>query len=152
MTTRQKFAGTAAALLLTLGGGGAVGLTLAPAAHAAASDCAGGANGFVDVSDNASGTVRASASRDGDTITLETISGRGFAKLAGRTVNGTESVWMDWTRDGGSTWLQCGPFTVDHGNGSSKTSASKAENSSSAWKFRACAYTADTAITCTNWW
>lgn len=151
MKMPQKFAGATAALLLTLGSA-VVGVALAPAAHAAASDCTGGANGFVDISDSTSGTVRESVTRDGDTITLETISGRGFAKLAGNTVNGVESVWMDWTQDGGSTWLQCGPFAVSHGNGSSKTSASKAESSSSAWKFRACAYTADTAITCTNWW
>lgn len=148
----RKFAGTAAALLLALTGPAAVGLVAAPAAHAAASDCAGGANGFVDVSDNASGTVRQSVNHDGDSISLQTTGNRGFAKIEGNTIDGVESVWMDWTRDGGSTWLQCGPFTVNHGSGSSKTSAAQSENSSSQWKFRACGYTADRAITCTDWW
>jgi hypothetical protein len=151
MKMRQKLSSAAAALLLSLAGS-VGGLVVAPAAHAAASDCANGANGFVDVSDNASGTVRESVVADADTISLQTIGNRGFAKIEGSTVNGTESVWMDWTRDGGSTWLQCGPFNVSHGNGSSKTSAAQSENSSSQWKFRACGYTADRAITCTNWW
>jgi hypothetical protein len=106
----------------------------------------------VDISDNASGTVRESVVHDGDTISLQTAGSRGFAKISGSTVNGVESVWMDWTRDGGSTWLQCGPFTVNKGNGSSKTSAAQSESSSNLWRFRACGYTADRAITCTNWW
>ncbi|MEU1626297.1 hypothetical protein ABZ746_13430 [Streptomyces sp. NPDC020096] len=152
MKAGQKIAGAASALVLSLGSVVGVGMAVAPAAHAAASDCEHGANGFVDISDNASGTVERSVSHDGDTISLQSAGGRGFAKIEGNTVNGTESVWMDWTQDGGQTWLQCGPFNVSHGNGSSKTSAAQRESSSNLWRFRACGYTADGAITCTDWW
>ncbi|MEZ0091969.1 hypothetical protein [Streptacidiphilus sp. EB129] len=151
MRMRQKFVGAAAALLLSLGSA-AFGMVAAPAAHAAASDCENGANGFVDISDNASGTVERSVTHDADTISLQSAGGRGFAKIEGNTINNVESVWMDWTQNGGSTWLQCGPFVVNHGNGTSKTSAAQLESSSSQWQFRACGYTADAVITCTAWW
>jgi hypothetical protein len=132
---------------------GAALLIAAPAGPAAASpsDCAGGANGFVDVSDSASGTVQRSASHDGDTISLQSAGGRGFAKIEGTTRSG-ESIWMDWTRDGGHTWLQCGPFAVDHGDNSSKTSAAQVTSSDPNYRFRACGLTLDQAITCTDWW
>ncbi|MFI9275672.1 hypothetical protein ACIGXM_33945 [Kitasatospora sp. NPDC052896] len=120
-------------------------------ATASASDCAGGANGFVDVPDNASGTVERSVTHDADTISLQLAGGRGFARIEGSTRSG-ESVWMDWTRDGGRTWLQCGPFAVDHGDNSSKTSPSKATSSDPNYRFRACGLTLDQAITCTDWW
>ncbi len=139
-----------ASAALALGAGLLIALPAAPAA-ASAADCAGGANGFADISDNASGTVQRSASRDGDTITLQSTGGRGFAKIEGTTRSG-ESVWMDWTRDGGRTWLQCGPFPVDKGDNSSKTSPSKATSSDPNYRFRACALTLDQAITCTDWW
>ncbi len=45
---------------------------------------------------------------------------------------------MDWTTNGGSSWLQCGPFTVGT-TGTSKTSAAKTTSTSSSYKFRACA-------------
>ncbi|MDH6128904.1 hypothetical protein [Kitasatospora sp. GP82] len=146
--TRAIGATTAA---LALGAGLLIVGPAAGPALASAADCSGGANGFVDVSDNASGTVQRSSFHDGDTISLQSAGGRGFAKLEGATTS-SESVWMDWTRDGGRTWLQCGPFQVDHGNGSSKTSAAKATSSDPNYRFRACALTADGVITCTNWW
>ncbi|GAA0664261.1 hypothetical protein GCM10010193_14500 [Kitasatospora atroaurantiaca] len=144
----RTLASTTAALAL-----GAGLLIVGPAgpAQASAADCSHGANGFVDISDNASGTVQRSVSHFGDTITLQSAGGHGFAKIEGATTS-SESVWMDWTQDGGRTWLQCGPFQVDKGNGSSKTSAAKATSSNSAYMFRACGYTQDGVITCTSWW
>ncbi|MGF1432077.1 hypothetical protein [Kitasatospora sp. LaBMicrA B282] len=147
MPTLRAAAITAA---LTLGAGLLVAAPAGPAA-ASAADCAGGANGFADVSDNASGSVQRSVSHQGDTISLQSAGGRGFAKIEGETRSG-ESVWMDWTQDGGHTWLQCGPFTVDHGDDSSKTSAAKATGSDPYYRFRACGLTLDQAISCTDWW
>ncbi|WP_035844596.1 hypothetical protein [Kitasatospora azatica] len=135
---------------LALGAGLLIAVPAGPAA-ASAADCAGGANGFHDISDTASGTVQRSAFHQGDTITVQSAGGSGFAKLEGQT-RGGESVWMDWTRDGGHTWLQCGPFGVDHGDNSSKTSAAKPTSSDPNYRFRACALTLDQAITCTDWW
>jgi hypothetical protein len=140
-----------AGLLIAGPAGPATAAPALPASPASASDCAGGANGFHDISDNASGTVERTVSHDGDTITVQAAGGSGFAKLEGATRSG-ESVWMDWTRDGGHTWLQCGPFQVDHGDNSSKTSAAKPTSSDPNYRFRACALTLDQAITCTDWW
>ncbi|WP_406446360.1 hypothetical protein OHB00_02840 [Streptomyces sp. NBC_00631] len=129
---------------------------------ASAAQCEGGANGFVDISDSLSGTIPGPAGsykRYGQTghvrITLEygTVSGaqRGWAKIDGGTFPG-DRVWMDRTQDGGSTWLQCGPFTVGS-NGASKTSAAKNTSGSSLWRFRACGdFTGESGYVCTNWW
>ncbi|WP_329571401.1 hypothetical protein [Kitasatospora sp. NBC_01266] len=150
MSKLPTFRGAAVAAALALGAGLLIAAPAGPAA-ASASDCAGGANGFVDISDNASGTVQRSISHEGDTITLQSTGGVGFAKMQGATRSG-ESIWMDWTRDGGHTWLQCGPFGIDHGDNSSKTSAGKATSSDPNYRFRACGQTLDQAISCTDWW
>jgi Cu/Ag efflux protein CusF len=151
---RRNLAATAAALAL------GVGLSIAgPAtsAHATAADCSGGANGFIDISDDASGSVVRSVDMGaGRAVTLQhgTIRGldRGWAKISGTTVNG-DLVWMDWTTNNGSTWLQCGPFAVNRGPGTSKTSAAKATSSSSSYRFRACGYLKNAGQTkCTSWW
>ncbi|MBV9688995.1 MAG: hypothetical protein JO202_04705 [Ktedonobacteraceae bacterium] len=139
----------------------------APSAHAAstpkahaiphtASDCEGGANGFVDISDSLSGTVQRSVDMGaGVTVTLESgqVKGaqRGWAKISGQTLQ-NDQVWMDWTTDGGSTWLQCGPFYVDH-DGYSKTSAAKNTSSDPNYQFRACGSLAGVGdVKCTSWW
>jgi hypothetical protein len=130
-------------------------VTPAGSAQALSSDCEGGRNGFVDIPDTLSGTVQ----RDlflglgAKELYLETgqVGGvqRGWAMLNGGPLAGTDLVWMDWTRDGGSTWLQCGPFSV--GDKPSKTSAAQATSSDPRWRFRACA-DAGTGIRCTDWW
>ncbi|MFE7973925.1 hypothetical protein [Streptomyces shenzhenensis] len=146
----------ATATALTLGSG----LSIAgPAtwASAAAADCQGGRNGFVDISDDASGTVVRSVDMGaGRSVTLHygSVTGaqRGWAKISGTTVNG-DLVWMDWTTDNGSTWLQCGPFAVDRGPGTSKTSAAKTTSTSANYRFRACGYLKNAGQTkCTSWW
>jgi hypothetical protein len=122
-----------------------------------ASDCEGGANGFVDISDSLSGTVQRSVGLGaGVTVTLQsgTVAGaqRGWAKISGATISG-DQVRMDWTVDGGAhVKVQCGPFTVS-GTNKTKTSAAKITSSSSTYQFRACGRLAGvSAFTCTGWW
>ncbi|MBV9021109.1 MAG: hypothetical protein JO125_06815 [Chloroflexi bacterium] len=118
-------------------------------------DCGGGVNGFEDISDNASGTVERSADLgNGVFITLEVsdIRGtqRGWAKIHGNTQPG-DQVWMDWTTDGGSTWIQCGPWPVNTA-GDSKTSAAQRTDPSPSWRFRAGGNRAGMPSQVTDWW
>lgn len=109
-------------------------------ASATAGQCAGGANGFVDIPDDLTGTVVRQS--DGGDLTLEVgiVKGvkRGWARAHGNEValGPDTSVWMDWSQDGGNTWLQCGPFSpTDYRF--SITSAAKSTNPSPSWRFRA---------------
>ncbi|MEU8777112.1 hypothetical protein [Streptomyces sp. NPDC048606] len=153
-TTRTVWGGAGAALALAAG---LVVVGPAGSAAATAADCANGANGFVDISDDLSGRVARSVDMGhGRTLTLQygSVNGaeRGWAKLGGSTQNG-DLVWMDWTNDGGRTWLQCGPFAADRGAGRSKTSAAKTTSSAATYKFRACArLTSPDVGRCTTWW
>jgi hypothetical protein len=121
-----------------------------------AAACEHGAHGFIDIPDTQSGTVqRTVALSPGVTVTLQsgTISGatRGWAKISGGTSAG-DRVWMDWTTDGGTSWLQCGPFTVGSA-GHTKTSAAKQTSSAASYQFRACGQLAgNQPIKCTSWW
>ncbi|MEV0238134.1 hypothetical protein [Nonomuraea sp. NPDC050786] len=145
----------------------ATGLLLAPLVVTGASspaaatpqECERGANGFVDIPDTLRGTPApvAPARIIGLTGTLYygKIGGvtRGWAHLGGETTWG-DSVWMDWSRDGGRTWIQCGPFEVTSG-GQTKTSAAQRTSSDPNWKFRACVRWGrhiPPAISCTDWW
>jgi hypothetical protein len=155
---RSKFRRVVLGIVTTF----ALGLGLAIAgpattASASAAACEGGANGFIDISDDLSGNVARSLYLGaGVTITLQygNVAGaqRGWAKISGSTLNG-DLVWMDWTTNGGASWLQCGPFVVDRGNGTSKTSAAKRTSSSTSYKFRACGKLLGGSTTkCTTWW
>jgi hypothetical protein len=156
LMTRQtgvRRGATMAAAGLMLAGGMAV--TGAPPASATAAQCEHGANGFVDIPDTLSGTVQRSVSLGaGVTVTLQsgTVSGhqRGWAKISGSTFPG-DLVWMDWTTNGGASWLQCGPFSVG-GFNKTKTSAAKTTSSSSTYQFRACGTGVGLANRCTSWW
>jgi hypothetical protein len=118
-------------------------------ASASAADCAGGANGFVDISDWGADDYRPVGPEllwsDGTRVNLffGTFGGRtrGYAELWNGTwdVPVTGTVWMDWSRDGGRTWLQCGPFG-NPANKASITSAAQLTNSSTSWVFRAGGY------------
>ncbi|MGA4802450.1 hypothetical protein [Streptomyces lavendulocolor] len=143
------------AVLATALMAGALGfLSPAPAAHAAASDCEGGRNGFVDISDEAYDMQARAVTLWGEGINISAQYGningvqRGWARIAG-DVQAGNSVWLDWSRDGGRTWLQCGPFTSR--NGENKTSAAQRTSTDANWKFRACGSTR-TGIHCTDWW
>jgi hypothetical protein len=112
-------------------------------ASATAAQCAHGANGFVDISNSLSGDIVAVDDPDLGFVRLETgtVGGvkRGWAMV---DIGGTsplttaDSVWMDWSQDGGRTWLQCGPFNAQNGM-RTITSAAKATNPSPNWVFRA---------------
>jgi hypothetical protein len=120
-----------------------------------ASDCENGANGFIDISDTLSGTIQRSVALEfGLTVTLQsgTVSGaqRGWAKISGPTI-ANDLVWMDWTQNSGSTWLQCGPFSVD-GTNLTKTSAAKTTSSLASYQFRACGRPVGGNSHCTSWW
>jgi hypothetical protein len=43
---------------------------------------------------------------------------------------------MDWSRDGGRTWIQCGPFGNPENN-ASITAAAQVTNLGTSWVFRA---------------
>ncbi|WP_427922181.1 hypothetical protein [Streptomyces sp. cg40] len=145
------------ATLALLGATTAACLTTGAApAMATAAQCSGGANGFVDIPDSYSGgTSHGSVTlRSGATVTLmsDYFSGvqRGYARLSGSNIAGAR-VWMDWTQNGGSSWLQCGPFGPS--GGGSLTSASKATSSSASYEFRACGDIPGVApYKCTGWW
>src|SRR5258705_5823392 len=82
-------------------------------AQAASTDCEGGVNGFIDISDSLSGTVQRSLDMGfGVTVTLQsgTVAGaqRGWAKISGSTLAG-DLVWMDWTKNNWASWIQCWP-------------------------------------------
>ncbi|KRD19943.1 MULTISPECIES: hypothetical protein [unclassified Streptomyces] len=152
-SVRGRVLSTAAAAALLAGG-----MTLlgpAGSAQAAASDCEGGRNGFIDISDNAYDTTARQVTlwSEGINISLQygNIRGvqRGWALIAGDVQPGNQ-VWLDWTRDGGRTWIQCGPFTSR--GGENKTSAAQRTSSDANWKFRACGSTRS-GIHCTDpWW
>ena len=121
-----------------------------------AAQCENGANGFIDISDSLVGT-RVKPILDlgsGVSVTLEsgTVAGaqRGWARIHGSTIAG-DQVWMDWTTNNGSSWLQCGPFTVGF-SGMSKTSAAKKTSSSTSYRFRACGRLVGSSSKCIIWW
>jgi hypothetical protein len=125
-------------------------------ASATVAECTNGANGFVSIPYNQSGSVKGSlrlGASDRATVTLEaaTIQGRtrGYAKISGNTRVG-DQVWMDWTTTGGNGWLMCGPWYV-RSNGSPNTSAAQRTDPSSQWLFRACGLV-DGESGCTGWW
>ncbi len=128
----------------------------ASTAHASAADCQGGANGFVDISDSLTGSKVYSFSIGGATFSLEngTVGGvhRGWAHLvAGNPSSPLDEVWMDWTRDGGQSWIQCGPFAL--GAKSSKTTAAQRTSSDPNWRFRACGKVYPSGyFSCGAWW
>lgn len=154
----NKFTGAIAGAVVA----GAVTLSAPGAALAAETvspktpaQCENGANGFIDISDSATGTVQRSVSL-GFGVTAQLHSGsvsgaqRGWAKIVGSTISG-DQIWMDWTTNGGSSWLQCGPFSVSSA-GATKTSAAKTTSSSSLYLFRACGRAVGGSTQCTAWW
>ncbi|WP_405996867.1 hypothetical protein [Streptomyces sp. NBC_00829] len=155
---RSTLASAAAIAALTTG------ITLAgppESAQAAASDCTGGARGFRDHPDNASGDTAKPRSLDlggGVVITLEKGVYVGqqiaFGKISGPTRPG-DNVWMDWRADGWDDggkpewpvrpWLQCGPFTVQN-FGQSLTTPFKRTSPDPHYQFRVCGSLASNGI------
>jgi transcriptional regulator with XRE-family HTH domain len=70
--------------------------------------------------------------------TVELIVGKGtdgrnaaWAKISGAKFG--DRVWLDWSSDGGHSWVQCGPFPVG-----AETGTSRAHDTGPNWLFRAC--------------
>lgn len=123
-------------------------------ANASQADCVNGANGFIDISDNATGLFATGAGpgANGEIVDIEhsLIRGteRGWAHLTGAVPG--DQVWMDWTRDNGRTWIQCGPFFATQ-NGQSLTSAAQATSSDPNWRFRA-GMNVGGQVMVSSWW
>jgi hypothetical protein len=116
---------------------------MAGTANASEADCAGGANGFVDIPDNLNSDFAPRWMYVGAEILylyIGNVDGaqRGWALLGsnGASLQSTDQVWMDWTQDNGRTWLQCGPFGPT-GYEWSITSAAKATSPTPGYRFRA---------------
>ena len=148
---RTAVAATLMAAAFTLG--------ISGAAHADRSQCESGANGFVDISENQSGTtVRtvelrpgAAGNRGWINLAVAGIQGqqRGFVAIIGHEAG--DEFWMDWTWDGGDNWIQCGPFIAPDTH--QHTTAAKSTSNDTDWQFRACGSRHDSdAVVCTGWW
>jgi hypothetical protein len=117
--------------------------------------CTNGANGFVDIPYNYTGGTMAESRTVASGVTVQLRFGpingvqRGWARISGSTLPG-DLVWIDWTRNGGSTWIQCGPFRINTA-GNPNTSAAQRTSSSTAWLFRACGKRPNGPTVCTNW-
>ncbi|MBE8516317.1 hypothetical protein ILP97_02100 [Amycolatopsis sp. H6(2020)] len=153
---RTRLVATAVAALAAITGA----LVAAPAASATAdtaAQCERGANGFADIPDWITGDF-VDVTVPGGLIIVQLQKGyingvlRGWAKVQGPTTYG-DLVWMDWTTNGGRTWLQCGPFEVNSPGGT-KTSAAQRTNPSPSWQFRACGmvHGISSSTRCTAWW
>jgi len=70
--------------------------------------------------------------------------------IDGSTFSG-DLVWMDWTTNGGASWIQCGPFEVTAAN-QTKTSAAQRTSSDPNWQFRACGRAFPNFSVCGPWW
>jgi hypothetical protein len=157
---RRRLAAVALAVAAVLTGSFVVSAPAAaadPISAMTAADCEGGRNGFVDIPDNLRGDF-VDVTLPGGLLKVELMQGwvgggqRGWALLSGPTRAG-DMVWMDWTTNGGVTWLQCGPFFAPHSQ-ATKTSAAQRTNGSALWQFRACGMIANvpSSLRCTAWW
>lgn len=122
---------------------------------ATAAECEGGANGFVDISDSRRGTAVYTRNLGAGTRVIlyyGNVGGvqRGWAMIDGSTIPG-DLVWMDWTKDGRASWIQCGPFAVDD-YGLTKTSAAQRTKNDDDWQFRACGRAVGFNSVCGPWW
>jgi hypothetical protein len=132
-----------------------VSVTTAAPAEAAPADCLNGANGFVNTPSSVPGAQTARSRSLGSGVSVElrygTISGvqRGWARIVGAYVS-TDRVWMDWSTNGGASWIQCGPFDA----GSRQFTPAQRTSSSTQWVFRACGrlIPPNTQSLCTAWW
>jgi hypothetical protein len=123
----------------------------------AGAGCESGANGFVDIPDTLRGDVAnqvdvGSSGAARVILYFGNVSGdeRGWAMLEGATREG-DTVWMDWTQNGGDDWLRCGPFEVTE-DGATRTTPAQRTSNSSDWQFRACAQTEGVDPVCGAWW
>jgi hypothetical protein len=113
VSSRRRAGTFIAATALALIAAGVSLAASAPSASALARDCVNSANGFVFVPNATRLSARAVAQTPGIAglyLYSGAINGvqHGWAQYEVAQVR--DRVWMDWTRNGGRTWLQCGPF------------------------------------------
>jgi hypothetical protein len=78
---------------------------------------------------------------------------QGFGRISTNGASGIAfGFWMDVTNDGGSTWIQCGPFGAS--GVQTKTTAAYPTNTNPNRKFRVCGSVsgAGSNIQCLSWW
>jgi hypothetical protein len=161
MTRRAiaKAACTAAAGVLLAGG---VTVAMPGTALASASDCERGTNGFRDISDSLVGVAagpRDMLLRPSDPqglvgrigLRAVTIDDKVYGFAALTVPRAGDDVWMDWTLDGSTVHVQCGPFKAGR-DGFQLTSAAKVTDNSPNYRFRACGGGGGQAVQCTDWW
>jgi hypothetical protein len=142
-------------VVVALVAAGLVATTGAAPAQATIAQCTPPTNGFVNPinGNNAHVVYYFNALSTTTSLQWKYVSGRqvGFAYLGGLTLPG-DRVWMDWTRDGGRTWIQCGPFSVTNVREGRRTYA-KPTSSDPNYMFRACSRLVSEEISrCTPWW
>jgi len=139
----------------------AVAIGMAEASPSTATDCRNGAHGFArtPLATPDGKTVRSAALPIDRPVTVEVRSGtfggaeRGWARISGATSR-TDILWLDWTRDGGRTWIRCGPFDIGRDDVAWQTPAQRVA-ADPMWRFRACgaAVARDGHLNaCTSWW
>ncbi|MGW0467790.1 hypothetical protein ACWDX6_21390 [Streptomyces sp. NPDC003027] len=75
----------------------------------------------------------------------------GWTRIVGYTKAG-DKYWMDVSRDGGRSWIQCGPFTLTR-DGESPWTPAHAASPDPNLRFRACGRAADEGQSaCGPWW
>jgi hypothetical protein len=78
----------------------------------------------------------------------------GWGEISGPTA-GSDRVWMDVSKDAGSSWSQCGPFSVDVAGTIGFSRAEPADLNNNRLKFRACGdilVSGKRKLECTSWW
>ncbi|GIH28960.1 hypothetical protein Aph01nite_72700 [Acrocarpospora phusangensis] len=133
----------AAAAIVSVGGS---------AANATQADCASWPN--PGSATGASTVYRQDVGRLGTYAELRkgTLNGQqiGWARITGTTKKG-DLVWMDVSNNGGASWTQCGPYTVDADGGIPYTRG-YATSSSASRVFRACGRVTGAYSVCGPWW
>lgn len=79
----------------------------------------------------------------------------GWAEISRGTSNtaGSDRVWLDWSKNNGEDWYQCGPYSVDTAGTVGFSRAVKTGGPSV--RFRACGDVLVSGVrksTCTSWW
>lgn len=129
----------------------------APAASATPAQCTPPANGFVSHGNVTGHVVRYFTTYETATSLQwgRLSNGRQivFAYLGGDVLK-NDQVWMDWSRDGGRTWIQCGPFPMQADGRGRRTHAQYTKANDDRWVMRACSrLDGATYSYCTSpWW
>jgi hypothetical protein len=129
--------------------------TSATPAQATPAQCTPPTNGFIRVTngDNAHVVRYFTVGGTATSLQWKYVNGRQYvyAYLGGSTVLSGDLVWMDWSRDGGLTWIQCGPFPITQ-NGVGRRTYAQRTSTDPRWVMRACSRIYLDVSRCTTWW